>query len=84
MTGVKNDEEKEEEFLDDTSLDDMEEIVNDRKDDKNEEIDEEKEAEFPDYTSPVEIENMTRMEILTRKKMQNATMTLLLLIWRKV
>ena len=38
MTGVKNDEEKEEEFLDDTSLDDMEEIVNDRKDDKNEKM----------------------------------------------
>ena len=35
MTIIKNDEEKEAECLDDTSPDEMEEGVSDRKDDKN-------------------------------------------------
>ena len=44
------------ECTDDTSIDEMQEGVSDRKDDKNKKYDQEKESECPDDTSSVDIE----------------------------
>ena len=52
----KNDGEKGAECPDDTSTVEMEENVNDIKDENNEIYDEEKQAEFLDYTSPDDME----------------------------
>ena len=61
----------------DTSTVDIEEGVNNRKDDKDENKDEEKDVEYPEDTYPVDIEEgimiemMTRMKKMIRKKRQN-------------
>ena len=84
----KNDEVKEAEFPDDNPLDNMEEGVSERTDDKNNY--EEKEAEFPNGTPPDNMEEgvsekkMTGIKKLMREKRQNSQMALLLMIWRKV
>ena len=68
----------------------MEEGVSDRKYDKNEINDEEKEAECPYDNPKIDMEKGVserkndKNEKPRRKKRQNAQMTLLLMIWRKV
>ena len=56
MTILKNDEGKEAECPDDTSLVEMEEGIKDINDDSNLKNDEGKEAECPAHTSPIEME----------------------------
>ena len=68
----------------------MEEGVGDEKDDNTEILDEKKKAKDPDVTPPVDMEEgvdddkMTVLKYLMREKRQNAQMSLLLMIWRKV
>ena len=65
-------------------------MTSQKQDDKNVRIDEEKVAACPDGTPPDDMEegvsekNMTRMKDFMGKKRQNALMSLLLMIWRKV
>ena len=68
----------------------MEEGVGDEKDDKNERIYAEKEEKCPDVTLPDDMEKgvgdekYDKNDILDDEKRQNAQITLLLMIWRKV
>ena len=68
----------------------MEKGVGDEKDDNNENKEEEKKAEYPDVTPPDDMDKglgdkkIEKTTELTRKKKQNAQMSLLLMIWRKV
>ena len=81
------DDDKETIFPEVTHPEDMEECVGDE---KRKKIDDEIEATCPDVTPPdimdggVGEENMTMMKLMMMKKRQNAQISLLLLIWRKV
>ena len=77
-------------FPDDTSHVKMEEVVSDRKDDKNEKYNEGKDVELHDDPSHVETEedvndiNDDKNEIYDKGKRQNSQMTLPLMRWSKV